>query len=318
MRARIRRHVVPRSIARPGSYPIGIAAAIARGLRAGGRRCIFAPVTLLLSGLVRSRQMRRALALCAAVLAGFAILMAAPAGADRVDPNALWQIVHYLCVPDQQQNGNPAPCARVALRQGVERGYVVLKDIRGKTQYLLLPTARVVGIESPAILAPGAPNYFADAWRARSFVAAAAHRALPREDIALAINSITGRTQNQLHIHIDCIRADVREALRRAAATIGPRWATLDVPLAQHRYRALRLAQPELDAVNPFVSLADDLRPRHEDMGAETLVVAGMNWDGKPGFVFLAHRADLAAGDIASGEELQDHDCAVAATAPPR
>jgi CDP-diacylglycerol pyrophosphatase len=36
-------------------------------------------------------------------------------------------------------------------------------------------------------------------------------------------------------------------------------------------------------------------------------------WDfgGTPGFILLADRADLPAGDFASGEELQDHDCAV-------
>jgi CDP-diacylglycerol pyrophosphatase len=34
--------------------------------------------------------------------------------------------------------------------------------------------------------------------------------------------------------------------------------------------------------------------------------------DGRPGFVLLAGHADPAHGDFASGEELQDHDCAVA------
>ncbi len=243
--------------------------------------------------------------------------MIADAGAARVDPNALWQIVHYLCVPDQQQHGNPAPCARVDLRHGVDQGHVLLKDINGKTQYLLLPTARMSGIESPQLLMPNVPNYFAAAWRARTFVAAAAHRALPREDISLAVNAVTGRTQNQLHIHIDCIRASIRDALRRNAAAIGTRWAPLGETLEDHRYRALRVEQAELGAVNPFVVLADDLAPRKEPMGSETLVVAGMMWgDGRPGFVLLAHRADPAAGDGGSGEELQDHACAVAAQAP--
>ncbi|HUZ73096.1 MAG TPA: CDP-diacylglycerol diphosphatase [Stellaceae bacterium] len=254
--------------------------------------------------------------LIATFLAAFAVLMIADATADRADPSALWQIVHYLCVPDQQRHGNPAPCARVELRRGVARGHVVLKDINGTTQYLLLPTARVSGIESPLLLAPDAPNYFAAAWRARSFVEAAVRHPLPRDDISLAVNSVTGRTQNQLHIHIDCIRADVRAALRRRAAAIGPHWAPLGELLQGHRYRALRVAQPELGGVNPFVALADDLAHPQATMGSETLVVAGMMWgDGTPGFVLLAHRADPAAGDGGSGEELQDHGCAVAAAA---
>jgi len=36
----------------------------------------------------------------------------------------------------------------------------------------------------------------------------------------------------------------------------------------------------------------------------------------QPGFVVLADRADAATGDRASGEELQDHACAVAGHTP--
>ena len=46
---------------------------------------------------------------------------------------------------------------------------------------------------------------------------------MPRDDISLAVNSVYGRSQNQLHIHIDCVRSDVRNALRAADPTIrGP------------------------------------------------------------------------------------------------
>lgn len=259
------------------------------------------------------KQIPRSLAMITTIVAVLAIVTMANVAADPVGPNALWQIVHYLCVPDEQQHGDPAPCARVDLQQGIAKGYVVLKDIRGTTQYLLLPTARIGGIESPALLAPGAANYFAASWQARTFVEAAAHRALPRDDISLAINSVTGRTQDQLHIHIDCIRADIRDTLRRNADTIETHWAPFGAKLAGHRYRALRLDQAVLGAINPFVALADDLAHPAAEMGRETLVVAGMTWpDGQPGFVLLAHRADPGAGDFGSGEELQDHACAVA------
>ena len=90
------------------------------------------------------------------------------------DPDALWKLVHDKCVPDQRQNGNPAPCAVVDLREGDAKGYAVLKDLVGATQYLLIPTARVPGIESPLLLAPEAPNYFADAWRERGYTERAA------------------------------------------------------------------------------------------------------------------------------------------------
>jgi CDP-diacylglycerol pyrophosphatase len=50
--------------------------------------------------------------------------------------------------PGQEQKGDPAPCALVDLRERDAKGYVVLKDLVGATQYLLIPTARVSGIES--------------------------------------------------------------------------------------------------------------------------------------------------------------------------
>ena len=127
------------------------------------------------------------------------------------NPDALWMLVSTQCVPNQLQHSDPKPCASVDLNDG----YVILKDRRGLTQYLLIPTIRVSGIESAYLLTPGAPNYFADAWRERGYVERAARRALPRSAISLAINSAEGRSQNQLHIHIDCIRADVQKVLGR-------------------------------------------------------------------------------------------------------
>ena len=226
--------------------------------------------------------------------------------ARAADPSALWHIVHGRCVPDEQMHHDPAPCAAVDLAGG----YAVLKDIVGNTQFLLIPTARVSGIEDKAILAPDAPNYFADAWQARHFVDQRAGHDLPREDLSLAINSIYGRTQNQLHIHIDCIRPDVRAALAQHAAAIGPHWTAFPVPLAGHHYRALRLDRPDLDTTNPFRLLAESV-PQSQ-MGAHTLVLVGAVFAGRPGFVLLDDRANLAAGNRGSGEWLQDHSCALA------
>ena len=246
----------------------------------------------------------RLLRAAAAVLTAFA--MAAGTPVAFADPNALWDIVNGQCVPDQRRAGEPAPCALVDLDGGEPRGYAVLKDLVGATQFLLIPTARIAGIESPEILAADAPNYFADAWRARSYVEQRAGRGLPRDWMSLAINSSAARSQNQLHIHIDCVRADVRDALAARAADIGPTWAPLSVPLAGQSYRAMAVDGDELDA-NPFRLLADGLAAG-DSMGAQTLVVVGSTGaDGRPGFVLLAGRADAAAPGSGHGEDLQDH-----------
>jgi CDP-diacylglycerol pyrophosphatase len=223
------------------------------------------------------------------------------------DPNALWTIVNGQCVPDQRNNDNPAPCALVDLDGGEPRGSAVLKDLVGATQFLLIPTARIGGIESPQILAAYAPNYFADAWRARSFVEVRAGRELPRDWLSLAINSADARSQDQLHIHVDCVRADVRQALIAHADDIGTTWQPLPVTLAGQQYRAMEILGEELDSVNPFRLLADDL-PAGDTMGVQSLVVIGdIGADGRPGFVLLAGRADAASPGSGHGEDLQDH-----------
>jgi CDP-diacylglycerol pyrophosphatase len=229
------------------------------------------------------------------------------------DRNALWTIVHDQCVPSEQQRGDPAPCARVDLQGGVERGYAVLKAIVGRSQYLLIPTVRIGGIESPQLLQPGIPNYFAAAWRARGFTERAAGRALPRTAISLAINSANWRGQDQLHIHIDCVRADVDAALQAQASRIGDAWTPFPEPPAGHDYRAIRVLGAELDGVDPFVLLADGVAGARADMGAQNLVVVGAEFgDAGPGFVILNAASNVAAGLGVKGEELQDHGCALA------
>jgi CDP-diacylglycerol pyrophosphatase len=245
-----------------------------------------------------------------------AIVLIGALGLTRAfDRNALWNIVHDQCVPNQQQHADPAPCARVDLQGGIERGYVILKDIVGHTQYLLIATARISGIESPELLQPGAPNYFAAAWRERGFTERAAGHPLPRVAISLAINSANRRGQDQFHIHIDCVRADVQSALRAQLPRIGDAhsnsWAPFPEPLAGHDYRAIRVLGAELD-VDPFVLVADGVPGASAAMGPQTLVVVGADFgDAGPGFVILNASSDSAGAPV-RGEELQDHACALA------
>ncbi len=255
------------------------------------------------------------------VLAGLALAtacaLALPSslakGRPHENPGILWQLVHGSCVPAARHNKYPPrPCSEVSAPPGqFERGYVVLKDIRGRSQYLVLPVARITGIGSPSVRQADAPNYFADAWTARLYVDAALHKILPRDDLILAINSKYGRTQNQLHIHVDCIRAGVHAALHEALPGITGHWKTLAAPLRGHAYMARWVAGASL-TVNPFRSLADSL-PAGADMDAYGLAVAGAySPEGKPGFVLLASKADTSKGNYGSAEELQDHACAIA------
>ena len=231
-------------------------------------------------------------------------VLAAPA-APASSPHALWRVVHELCVTDMKVSGLPAPCLAVDRRHG----WAVLKDLKGKTQVLLIPTRRTVGIESPALLAPGTPNYWQDAWTARRYFEHAAARDVPREDIGMAINSRYGRSQDQLHIHIDCVRADVRDALAAHQGDIGERWAPLAFTLAGKRYVARRLEAADLIGHNPFKLLAREPAAR-ADMGAQTLAVLGAEFaDGTPGFYLLTAEGGVSENPDGASEELLDHQC---------
>ena len=241
-----------------------------------------------------------ALAVAAVLLAGIGAIVA-----HAADPNALWKIVHDRCVPGAA-GGHPAPCTEVSADDAV------LKDIVGNTQFLLIPTARITGIEDPAVLADGAPNFFADAWHAEHYIDGRLGHVLPREDVALVINPPSARSQEQLHIHIDCIRPDIRDALRQQ--TIGESWAMLQVKLAGQSYLAMRLPGETLDR-NPFRLLADRVPGARDAMGDYTLILAGSSDPASgPGFILLAgHVGPEGAGH---GEDLEDHRCVLGGDTP--
>ena len=157
------------------------------------------------------RRRRAAVAFVLAFAAGYA---AAPSVA-LADPDALWRIVHGACVPHEEAGQGPKPCERVDLAQGEVEGVAILKDIHGVAQMLAIPTRKIAGVEDPQMLAPDAPPVFADAWQAKPLLEARlGAKTLPREAVALTINSRWSRSQQQLHVHVDCVRPDVAEALK--------------------------------------------------------------------------------------------------------
>src|ERR1019366_6583501 len=84
------------------------------------------------------------------------LLFAADAAQRDLSRNALWEVVHNICVPGQSLHHDPNPCLQVDLTGGIENGFAILRDPRGGTQFLLIPTTRISGIESATVRGPNA------------------------------------------------------------------------------------------------------------------------------------------------------------------
>jgi CDP-diacylglycerol pyrophosphatase len=235
-------------------------------------------------------------------VAAFALL-AAPARADRL---ALWSIVHDQCAPHAAEGDDPPrPCIEVD-----PAGGALLKDLHGVAQLLEIPTARVTGIEDPAVLADDAPDYFALAWRERWRMNAYLKASPPREALAITVNSQFSRSQDQLHLHIDCLIPEVAKALADYAPHLDAQWRPMEIALSGRRYWARRVNSADLEGVRPFRRLADDMPDARREMGLWSLAAVPVSFDGRPGFALLADSAGLEGGGHA--EDLQDHDCALA------
>jgi CDP-diacylglycerol pyrophosphatase len=224
----------------------------------------------------------------------------APAG-----PSALRQIVQEQCVPNWQEHHNPAPCVRVVLAdpRNPNSGYAVLAAASGGAHYLLVPTRTMAGIESSELLDPDMPNYFAQAWRARSLLSAFVGRDVPGTSVGLAAGIAQSRAENQFYIHVGCLQQDAFKTLRVSAEGFMDVWSPITI--AGTTFHARRIMGDSLDASNLFEMLATLSPDARHHPGNYTLVVAGMQFKGGPGFVVLT-------GTGPSGEILLDSGCAIA------
>lgn len=220
------------------------------------------------------------------------------------NPNALWNIISQKCLPNQQSNGKPAPCAQVDEQQG----FVVLKDMNGPLQYLLMPTARITGMESPALLEPTTPNFFSQAWAARHYMAEKYGKPIDDSNVSLAINSQYGRSQNQLHIHISCLLPEVKNRLIKDGAAMGYDWQELPDKLLGHTYLARKVTPAELNQRGAFRILAEGVPEADKKMGYFGMAMVSLQGGD---FLLLASERDLLKLNNASTEEIQDHDCKV-------
>ena len=181
-------------------------------------------------------------------------------------------------------------------------GYVIIKDnsARKPRSYLIIPTSRVTGIEDRLVDRPPVVDFWQYGWaQSRTYPG------YPEIDTGMAINSEQGRTQNQLHIHISCVRPEVRTALEQAAIDFFPaKPALLRLPPHDNLYRALKVTSLG-GAQSPFLVFQTDPEVR-EHMGDQSIAVVASSLPGQ--FFVVDNRSD--AGRPGHAEELLDQTCA--------
>jgi CDP-diacylglycerol pyrophosphatase len=231
-----------------------------------------------------------------------------PHSASAANRSGLWVVVQDICVAAYQSIGVGFPCAEVSIADGLERDFAVLRAPSSATHVIVVPTALISGIESPALLRENAPNYWEAAWDARRFVEEKARRRQPRDKI---VNSAASRSQDQLHIHVACIAPKVAEFLRRHQAEIHEAWSFLTPVILGHRFAAMKVETDSLAHVNPFKLLNRGLPSGKFSMGRQTLAAIGATFGGgRTGFYLLANESGASPKKIASAEALLDAKCA--------
>ena len=222
------------------------------------------------------------------VLAAAALTLAAIAAyAVAKHRTTLWRITE-ACVADAHSTGSPFPCLTVDVSDGEAGGHVIFREpLRHDT--VLVPTRRIVGVEDSFLASPDAPNYFAEAWRARSLVTTPDGGTPDHDRRLLIVNSGVVRTQDQLHIHLGCLKPAARRKLASVAPDLPIGEWRLVAPLVPHQpFWALRLGRVDLDGVDPFRLVFDafgSVVDRHADL---TIAVAGATVEGQDDLVILA------------------------------
>ncbi len=245
---------------------------------------------------------------CGAMLWAISVLAA---WRERPERQALWEAVR-ACVADYRLTGSPFPCLMVDLSGGEQRGYVVLRAPLGPPDTVLSPTRRVVGVEDPWLQSPQAPNYFEDAWNARSLVKTANGEPPPRDEIALAVNAAPTRTQDQLHIHLGCLIP----RLKRRLLAFAPRlpigvWTRAGAFVPGSALWAYRTGRADLAGVEPFRLAAEGLGGKIRDRAQLLILVAGLRIADNDELVILASAIGAPGATYRVGaEDILDLQCA--------
>jgi len=223
----------------------------------------------------------------------------------RLPRNVLWAALQS-CIWTKALIDESFPCLVINPGNRDVPGTAVLRAPGQQTHAVVIPTNNVVGIEAPELQQDAGYIYWRAALSARSFVTAALMGRLETEDVGMAVNSAGGRSQDHLHIHLDCINTNVKRALQQLGHTIKTEWNEFPLTLAGNRFFAKRIIANEASNFNPF-SAVKTLPMNKIRLEWTSFAVFGESISDKDaGFYIFAYHAPES-----HAEKLLDHKCRV-------
>ncbi|MEH3146274.1 MAG: CDP-diacylglycerol diphosphatase [Methylobacterium frigidaeris] len=236
------------------------------------------------------------------------LLLTLPArAAPDLSRDVLW-VALQGCLLNKKTTGRSYPCLSVDPGDRDRPGTAVLRAPGQPTHLVVMPTADVVGLEAPELQTPKGAFYWRAALAARRDVAEAIKGGRPLDEIGLAVNSSGGRSQDQLHIHVDCVQAGVLAALEQRIGAVGTgAWTVVPLPVGGrrwHRFFAMRISLAQAETFNPFEALTRLPGARTDLKQTSLAMVSTPPSDPQRGYVVLAYRSPGS-----HAESLLDHRC---------
>ncbi|SFC10956.1 CDP-diacylglycerol diphosphatase [Pragia fontium] len=239
------------------------------------------------------------------------VILAAWWGWVRSHSDSLWKIISQQCIPQQQmKQSQVSSCMDVILTPDVAKGYVIFKDRNGPLHFLLIPATKVSGIEDKRLLQPDTTDYFSKAWDSRDYLARQAGQPIPRNMVALTINSAYGRSQEQLHIHISCIKPEIKALLDNQMDKFSEKWTKVEYGINNHDYIARTLTELQFRQMSLFQRLAAEVPDAAENMAKYGIaLVPFTNKANTSMYLMLANRLDILGLNLGYTGDIQDYHC---------
>lgn len=254
---------------------------------------------IILPSVARETLIRRFVSPLLLLLIGLAFVVTRIPAAQtaQINRDLLWATVK-LCVAAKRTVGAALPCETVDLGTAGRPGVALLHVPGQKTHFVLSPVDDIAGLEAPRLLGPDGAVIFRAAWSARQRVVDSSDHPIVLSDVGLAINSAMARSQDHLHVHLDCIGSKIRSALRRTPVEAD--WTWLPESIGGRRYLARRVRPDGMAALNPFGLLSGYLPDPRLIMQSSLAAVPA-----EGGGLYLI--ADVRPNALT--ERLLDHNC---------